>query len=293
MLFGAYVQNNLNQRVSSDELESILGFDPIFCFPITDAKNTILSALLAENSGYDRFVVFKTDDYMVYNTILFNKMLAECSINGDSDITIDDCKSILVKKSAKTYIVDDIDEDDIMFQTDIMSTYFMDVDCESTDDDMKAAVSNVVKSLQKRAYAYCSTYDVYPSYKLGKTMKDFDDEQKEIILRGFSMFLLPLCYATVFQIDLCNMVDFNIYRYFDNVDPKIKSYVDSIADANLSELSEMYSKITEDLYKCCDRTINDNIIINEVRANNIGPNDLCPCGSGLKFKKCCKRRLEL
>ena len=29
--------------------------------------------------------------------------------------------------------------------------------------------------------------------------------------------------------------------------------------------------------------------VKEVRAVKIGRNDLCPCGSGTKFKKCCAR----
>ncbi|MFA9370641.1 MAG: zinc-dependent peptidase [Labilibaculum antarcticum] len=108
---------------------------------------------------------------------------------------------------------------------------------------------------------------------------------------GLPSILLERQYAIPW-IDLINKKIEEIYEDKSDINPyggTNKAEFFSVASEYFFERPKLFAKTHPELYKLMSEVFNQNMQVRDMKKMNqlLGRNSPCPCGSGVKFKKCC------
>ncbi|WP_218972311.1 zinc-dependent peptidase [Labilibaculum filiforme] len=113
------------------------------------------------------------------------------------------------------------------------------------------------------------------------------------VVDGLPAILLEKQYAIPW-IDLINKKIEEIYAETSDINPyggTNKAEFFSVASEYFFERPKLFARTHPELYKLMSEVFNQNIQVRNMKKMNqkLGRNSPCPCGSGLKFKRCCGR----
>ncbi|WP_321318108.1 zinc-dependent peptidase [Labilibaculum sp.] len=110
---------------------------------------------------------------------------------------------------------------------------------------------------------------------------------------GLPSILLEKQYAIPW-LDLINQKIEEIYKDKSDINPyggTNKAEFFAVASEYFFERPKLFARTHPELYKLMSEVFNQNIQVRNMKKMNqrLGRNSPCPCGSGVKFKKCCGR----
>ena len=289
-----YVRNSKERTCDWNELEKYLGYEPIFCFPANTAQEAIIYSVLAAPNNPEKLIIFETNEFVELDIVQWNRKIAMEYQSSDVKIPIQDCFNDKPKKY-KEYIVEKIDN--IIEEVDIKQAFF-DNYLPASDATSPAAqlLLGLAKNAKNTAEHLCNQFKI--PFNQNKPWGEYSIEQKLLIKEIFQYTFLPLLHPAVLGNSFfdSNCFDFTQYIndgtsrgvslfYNPNEDIKYKTY--DFYDSIFLKL-QIYSSETHlsSLQKAVDKT-------KPRKTEKINPNAPCPCGSGKKYKKCCRQKIDI
>lgn len=263
-----------------------VGFAPIWAFPITDLKSAVVHALFTAPNLPEVLYIFDTEDY-----VRVDKVKHYQYISGNENVKISDWLGTDVDDMHSEMLIDPIVAEgsiDIMLSVEMLQNFL-------TGDDLAII---------------CPCFDDIPNYVqkgirdeiLSKPIFQFDYDKvdleefrinlgnKEVYkeyTRLQTMFKLFCLTIYPFAVDICLndgastlkiLSGHHNYNKLMEIQNEFSSW--SRTDCKKEEYDRLF-------YKAMDYVIdNDDVLECIVKHRIPYPNDKCPCGSGLKFKKC-------
>ena len=295
MLLATYQPHNEAKKdiCRDPELTMRLGYDPIFCFPANNAREAILYSMIVNTATYpEKLVFFETDEYDPIDIVQWNRKLAidykveqerfERGTSKTQPMNIEDCFTD-ADALYKCHLVKSIDN--IVVEMDIKDMMFLDVNTEVSE--WRSFLSEVIKSAQKCALSVCSNLN--PPVSIDTSWDEYALLPHQIIKEGFQGLLLPLMYPIALDKPISFSTYFDYQKYMNLMTLNKITRLSSADESLEFKTYEYFNEIARDLRSCMqktyDRTLSDGFNKTETE---LGPNSMCPCGSGKKYKKCCR-----
>lgn len=311
MLFGTYQQmfkHKAPEPLLNTEryYNEKLGFAPAWAIPMTDYKTAIASSMCSAPNCPDIFYVIDTDAYIRVNKVKYYEAIMNGQMTGVKENKID-------THDYSPFIDDSCD--------DMHSEFILDTS-KITNDDVKLIIpvlgvekKEILANTLSRLLRFVGVTDPVAFVKFKEaalkgldriTLADVKATTGQIINEGvsreqaarkatgingkivFETLLLPLiCEIYINKKDRVSTDTF--FSILPSQHPMMRLQ-NEFADWSFHDCSiEKYDNIVNEM---------KNHIIDEPRVlsclasgKKIGPNDKCPCESGLKFKKCHGRYL--
>lgn len=273
-----------------------LGYDPIICFPANNAREIMFYSMLVNTADYpEKLIVFESNEFDEVDMVQWSKKMAtdyqtqqnrlNRTQNATMQMTVADCftdKDRLYKFCA----VKDIQN--VIVEMDIKEMLFLDLD--TTKSEWKGFLHEVVTSAQQCAISLCK--NLTPPLAMESSWDQYSIVAHQYIKEGFQGLLLPIIYPIVLERPISYSTYFNYQEYMNRmVINKISRLMSPNEDMEYKTY-QMFDEIARDLRSCMtktyDRTLSDGFNNTDTE---LGPNSMCPCGSGKKYKKCCKNTI--
>ena len=287
MRLAAYTAKNIKQNNGFyNELAEHVGFYPIICFPAETAREIIWRSIISDPEIPEQLIVFDTDDYQKIDMILWNQRVAHVrkhEIDANTPIpSIQDCFSDK-NDVYQMYLVKEIKNPVVAI--DIKSA--MNFIPETEMSEWRSFIGETIKAAQACAAAICK--NVRPGIADETPWTEYNHLDHMIIKEGFQGCLLPLLYPIALDKPISNSTYFDYAKYLRNeTTNKIARFFDPEGDVS-QKTYEHYNNILRDIRACLMKTYDMQLSDGFNNTNTIiGPNSKCPCGSGKKYKKCCK-----
>ena len=305
MLFGTYQQipkdDNMNIFSQDRHFNKYLGYAPIWAFPITDYKESIIHSLISAPNYPDIFYIIETDDYERVDKIRHYQNIALKKYNTIQDeidyrdiITdkTDDMHSEFLLNPEKLNL-DNIKRMHLVqhWQYMVYTTGFMqylgydelsESDKKISNDFKNAMLSYIAETfIQPDMEMIEEQYrEAYPDANEGFIIT----QAKRIVDKtSFEIYMLPFILNTILDKDIHT-------RYLASLAVNAQMIfrrVDQFSCWSYEPINtEEYDYIIDSLTKLI---INDDNALQTLYQFKLGRNEPCPCGSGKKFKKCCGR----
>ena len=288
-----YIDKKTEPEGAIKELAEHLGYYPIFCFPANTSQEIIIHSMLAAPNMPEKLILFETNDFVEIDVVKWNQKLAiECqNISNQNSIPILGC--FTDKPSIyKEYVVKEIVN--ILEEVDIKQAFF-DNYIPSNDKDSVSAtiVVQLAEAAKNTAEHLCKQFQIPFDDEL--SWDNYSQTQKMLVKEIFQYTFLPLWYPAVRGVSFLDSTHFDFYKYIEEGCSKdVAMFYNPDEDLNYKSYG-FYEKIYDNLRRYTSETHISNVR-NLVNANQprtstkINPNSPCPCGSGKKYKKCCKNK---
>ena len=268
---------NNNKENKWPELTGYLGYKPIFCFSAESEMSLTIGSAFSKPSRPERLIIFEAYEYKKINKVLWDRRISEIEIFGKSKISLIDCfKTEGVSNYAIEYIVKGVKEEDLLI--DIPMTHMINGGITSDIEDIQTMTNATITGVQ----AYCKDIFARSAKSIGIQVAEIANDVKKSIIEWT---LVPLWYSVAVENSMIPQVsityeDVILYKILDD----IAEYLD--VKKPETKTPEFYDKICGTIRNCFlffDFKTQD-------RYYKPYPNDLCPCGSILKYKHCCGKR---
>jgi hypothetical protein len=296
MLLATYqpIDSIKNDVCRYPDLTLHFGYDPIFCFPARNAREAIFYSIVTNTTDHpEKLVIFEASEWDELDIVQWNRKLAidyqrqeERMSRGMTKLPpmpIEECftgqdplyKCCLVKKIGTPIV-----------EIDIKEMFFIDLDISKSE--WKGFLNEVVRSAQQCALAICKNTNTPLTQETSWDNCNLMTHQ--MIKEGFQGLLLPLIYPIVLEKQISHSTYFNYKEYVRrmtlNKVSKLLSPNESIDEKTYERFNEIVRDVRACTTKTYDRTLSDGFNQTDTA---LGPNSICPCGSGKKYKKCCRQ----
>ena len=270
------------------ELEQMLGYRPIFCFSAETLQDVLIGSALAYPNCPERLIIFETDEYQEINMTLWNKRKTEIEQGFPTTVELKDIFN--PEGKCKEYIVKDIPKEDICADIDLLQTKTIPFEYhQRADASTRDFLDEFVKTRREEIKMMLMHNSVFIPDSI--TWDKMNDEHKILFKEIWQLELLPFLYMCVFKIrDFQEIVVVDMEKY----EPWLmRKEAFCKPDLNLQFKNEKFGdELYNGLMRVFGMTVKKRMFLDQVKEKNIYPNDPCPCGSGLKYKKCCMRKYE-
>lgn len=271
---------------------SVLGFDPVWCFPAGDFKTAFAHSMLTAPNAMDLFFLLDTDNFIRIDKVKHYQNI-KAGMDGAGrfhDAIVPDCPDYC---SEIVVPVDELKNMKLAFPV-MLSGMLEDGIPELPPIIGKEGTCTIPAQFVEHAFPYIeqglcaveNTHMMFPNNaEIDQDEIDYRMNAEESRLL-FSLFILPMLYRLLdgekFRVDImlsCSMAAQQAIRIFNRMGRW------SYESCDRSE----YDKLYEDILAC---VIDSPSFFDYYLEHGLpGRNDKCPCGSGKKFKKCCGRML--
>lgn len=296
MLFATYqpVDEAKRDVYRYPDLTMHLGYDPIFCFPANTAREAILYSLITNTSEHpEKFIIFEADEWDELDIVQWSKKTAidyqieqdrlRNGRSGKTEMAVSECFTdkdrlykICMVKEIKNIIV----------SMDIKEMLFLEI--ETANSEWRGFLGEVIKSAQQCALSICK--NVNPPVAAETSWDDYAPMAHQMIKEGFQSLMLPLLYPITLEKPISFSTYFNYQDYLNRMTLNKISKLTSIDEDLGYKTYDYFNSIAKDIRDCTtktyDRMLSDGFNNSDTK---LGPNSMCPCGSGKKYKKCCSR----
>lgn len=285
MILGAYIPKADTPAEKADTemgkaFSEWLGYRPIRCFPANTLKELFKYSFL--DTGYypEEIVIFEADDYKLVDNVRWSEVYYGYTQTGEYDGELfERCFDIKDPKYCE-YLVKEIPEDRILFRYNVHDMIY-NVNyigrLKGTQEDQMSALMNNLKFAAQR----------YVEGAVQNLSKPGSSRQEKEVVRcameklAFQLYLAPIVIGTKLpKQGFEDFLDYHLdlvgqnFPYFSNIL--------TMNNGNIGKPSyELFDKAFELMDECFIPTA-------PWAGRKIGPNEPCPCGSGKKYKKCCK-----
>lgn len=297
MILAAYQANDRGDPDGEkySEFKKVLGVPEdknlYWCFAANSTEQTFINSITTMANLPDVFILFETDDFIAVDKIKW----LEIAINN-YQVSEEDYRDALVleHKGAVEYIVTEIPEERFELKLDMSNLE----DC--------ARISNMTNLQKSILYGFSlHSAEYLKSYtEDAKTLAElYENNLEEIKAPTAAVFASKMSKKVAFE----NNLLVSIYAVAKAVKTSVKEERSVLAtNPGIDGMAEFYNdyalwnmgailKSEETLYQELLGIYYN--IYSVIFAQNpldcldikLGPNELCLCGSGKKYKKCCKR----
>lgn len=265
-----------------------LGFYPVWAIPVTTFKDTMTSLLTIAASNPKRLFVFETDSYKCIDKFsYFQHMVKNNGILKNSYIpTINSLDNVFPNECCL-----DVDKlGDSLFESRILSVLGLRSDIYSLDQLLGFPISNSVdrKKLIDDFYLHTQSLDKHIYHENGMLVGNLLNSKQTPFF--YNLTVLPIFVSILCEdkkIDLASFCE--NYCFLVSCLQCTNILVKNIRSfALMSEVGDFTSSDYLSRVKNISNLIVDSksVLKRLVDNDSIGRNELCPCGSGIKFKKC-------
>lgn len=288
------INEELNEdfRGESDpDFRDFLGFDPIWCFPAENFKTAFTHSMLTAPNTMDIFFILETEKFVRIDKVKHYQAIQDglSGINCIKSAISPNCPDYRSEFLVPIEILPDMKLAFLVRSMEFLAdgmTELLPVVCQSTTIDiprllLKMCMPTVVQVAQRFTKQICFPNDVQISdsdvaYRI----------QAECDRILFSFFLLPVIYRCL-NLEDCNTGDLLSCSLARDKATRLFTAMGrwSYGDCNPNE----YDRLFNEMSAC---VIDSREFLEYFFEHGMpGRNDMCPCNSGKKFKKCCGRML--
>ena len=294
MLLATYQSHNwenYKNNTKYPELKKLLNLQPdkniYWCFAANTPKQAIINSVTVEPNSADRFILFETDDFTAFDKIKWNRLVE--TNDFDNNIT-DDVLNIYSPDTAE-YIVTKIPE--TRFEFDLQDPACM-LEYKNILENKKTPMATILslgdtyaKNIEDLKTAMINTIMSNSDKELNNlSLADKEAYMNAYIFKGgfessimLPVYLTGLCVLGKDDPDDRTPVMFNLPDAYEYIT------MQNICTYWNRDLPNLSDKIAYDALTRLRRTIYTAYF---TPRGKIPPNSPCPCGSGKKYKKCCK-----
>ena len=271
-----------------EDVREYVGFDPIFCFAANTAEEAIIGSILSAPSNPEKLIIFETPYYVELDMVQWQKKLAldkqTENFSMKVQVPLEECFRKNIKY--KEYVVPEIIN--IIEEVDIKQAFFDNY----KPADLSNPFANVLFQLAEKAKIEAEELSKRFGVEIDqdKHWLEYSPIEKRKLKEIFQYTFLPLLYPAVMGNNFLESPMFSFEQYLTlTVSKDIDVFLDTSADIKYkaeNALQYIYAR----LQICTSEKFLS--IMEDKKAQRvstkINPNAPCPCGSGKKYKKCCR-----
>ena len=203
--------------------------------------------------------------------------------------TIKDCLTDKPDKYQE-YVVEKIDN--IIEEVDVKQAFFDNY--KPADDDTSPAAQlllGIASQAQESAEYLCK--EVHVPLDQNRVWSKYSEEQKYLLREIFQCTFLPLLYPAIMDNDFWDSASFDLIKYTKHGVAESVNLFHSASESLKWKTYEFFDILYDRIDNCLQETYFSSLTndTNKPRTSEkINPNAPCPCGSGKKYKKCCKNK---
>ena len=284
MLLAAYIPYQKDEpREEIKLLTNHLNYEPIFCFKADNARSALINSILSSPEKPEKIVFFETNEYVEIDTVQWNRFRWELTNKQDEmTMTIADCFTTM-PDVYKEFLVKEIDNP--IVEIDLKKALFVNAEIEGSE--WRSFLADVIASSQTCALNICKA--AHPIVAIDVPWEAYDKIAHLLIKEGFQYFMLPLLYPLALDRPVSYSTYFNYNEYMKrmtlNKIARMSNTEEDLSEKTYKKFEEILVDLRSCMTKTYDRVLSDGFNGTDTE---LGPNIMCPCGSGKKYKKCCR-----
>ena len=270
-----------------DKLKEVLGIsisEPLyFCYPANNVYQAVLNSYSAEPIDPYTLHFFLTNDAYAIDLIKWQRLVEEqtedCVTADITNISYNDAVMYITTKLPTNNYT-------IHFTECRKSSYIKNLDKQANILFQKHTGSPYMSISSSRTYSFFK-----------KLIEDYNDEtdESEENIKGVPVKYYKLVFEASLFVILYEVARMDLTwkaLYSISITIPEQPIIIRLMDQYIIEYSSLLSVLSDDeahdRLQMLRKDFEKAVLMSTVTYPNTSPNDLCPCGSGKKYKKCCK-----
>ena len=259
MILATYQPINPKKKDSAfkDICYDDLGFNPVWCFNADTLYDFWINSFLTVPVCPEKLIVFETEEYWAIDkSQWYNALHAK----GEKPKVIS--KDSIRDVNNVEFLVREIEN--VLYEVDIKKSIYDRISQEEKENILEPAIKRVESQLTDlyNMANYNMTYERFMQNNIAEKYREAYASWNQYAIEDY-------------RNNLHKGYNIEIDTTYISRNDKLYALLDEYGSENTSY--ELYCKIRRELEKA-------------VKEKKIYPNDMCPCGSGKKYKKCCMRK---